>query len=166
VGEGIFLSSTNMRLFVAIVLLTASFVCGWQLRGINAQRDVLQIQAGYAEQLAAAQQQARQREQVLQQKMQDIQYDTQQKLAEIRSLERAAADSRVRELTTRYADGSNRSHSPVTDRCPAERARAGMLAELLTDLDELAAVFAFEADQRRIAGLACEKAYAQIRKGH
>jgi len=155
-----------MRLFVAIVLLTASFVGGWQWREMKAQRDVLQIQAGYAEQLAAAQQRARQREQVLQQKMEDIQHDTQQKLAEIRSLERAAADSRVRELTARYAAGSNHSHSSITNRCSAERARTNVLAELLADLDQLAAVFASEADRRRIAGLACEKAYAQIRKGH
>jgi len=133
---------------------------------MKAQRDLAQLQSDYAEQRAAAQQQARQREQVLQQKMQDIQYDTQQKLAEIAALERAAADHRVRELTARYAAGSNHPHSPTTDRCSAERARTNVLAELLADLDELAAVFALEADRRRIAGLACEKAYAQIRKGH
>jgi|GEM_PF-6334035 len=40
----------------------------------------------------AAQQQARQREQVLQQKMEDIQHETQHQLAEITTFERAAVD--------------------------------------------------------------------------
>jgi len=81
-------------------------------------------------------------------------------------MERAAADSRVRELTARYAAGSNRSHSPTADRCQTERTRAAVLAELLEELDELAAVFASEADRRSIAGLACEKAYEMVRESH
>jgi len=51
-----------MRLFITIALLTASFYGGWHLRTIKAQRDGLHIQAEYAQQRAAAQQQARQRE--------------------------------------------------------------------------------------------------------
>jgi len=150
---------------VAIALLTASFYGGWQLRALKAQRDGLHMQAEYAQQRAAAQQQARQREHVLQQKMEEIQHETQQQLAEITIIERAAADSRVRELAKQYAAGNRTgTDSTSSDRCQTERTRAAVLAELLGELDELAAVFASEADRRRIAGLACEKAYEQVRK--
>jgi len=38
------------------------------------------------------------------------------------------------------------------------------VAELLAELDQLATVFATEADRNRISGLACEKAYEQARE--
>jgi len=156
-----------MRLFVAIALLSASFYGGWQLRAITAARDVLNIQAEYAQQRAAAQQQARQREHVLQQKIEEIQHETQQQLAEIAVMERVAADNRVRELVQQYAAGNRTGTDSISsDRCQTERTRAAVLAELLGELDELAAVFAFEADRRRVAGLACEKAYEMVREGH
>gem|GEM_PF-136248 len=138
-----------MRSIVAIVLLTACFYGGWQLRDVSAQSEQAQIQADRAQQLAAAQQQARQREQVLQQQMEVLQHETQQQLAEISALERTAADNRVRELSAKYAAGSNRSHSPAPSDCQTERQRAAVLAELLAELDQLATVFATEADRNR-----------------
>jgi len=156
-----------MRLIAAIVLLTASFTGGWQLRAIQAQRDLLTIQADYAQQQTAAQQQARQREQHLQQQMEVLQHETQQKLVEITALERAAADSRVRELAQNYATGHRTgADSSAATHCQTERNRARVLAELFAELDQLAAVFATEADRNRIRGLACEKAYEMVRKGH
>jgi len=151
-----------MKYALILAVIALSFAGGWQLRAITAQRDLLNIHADYANQLAAAQQQARKREQVLQQHMQEIQDETQQKLDQIRVLERAAADNRVRELAQNYAAGSSRSDSTAATRCHAERTRARVLAELLADLDQLAAIFASEADRRRISGLACEKAYKTL----
>jgi len=151
-----------MKYALILTVIALSFAGGWQVRAIQAQRDVAQLQNDYTEQRAATQQQARQREQVLQQEIETIQHDTQHQLAEITAFERTAADHRVRELTARYAAGSNRSHSPVTDRCPAERARTNVLAELLTELDQLAQQFAVTADRNRISGLACEKAYKTL----
>jgi len=133
-GQRDFLSFTKMRLLVAIVLLIASFYGGWQLRDLAAQSKQAQIQAEQASLLAAAQQQARQREQHLQQHMEDLQHETQQKWAEINAIERATADNRVRELATQYAVGSNRLHSPATDGCQTERQHAAVLAELLAEL--------------------------------
>jgi len=151
-----------MKYALTLALVAVSVAGGWQLRAITAARDLLNIQAEYAQNLAAAQQQASQREHVLQRKIEEIQHETQQQLADIIAIERVAADSRVRELAQQYAAGANYSHSPTADRCQAERTRAAVLAELLGELDELAAVFASEADRRSIAGLACEKAYKAV----
>jgi len=152
-----------MRLLVAIVLLTTSFCGGWQLRAIQAQRDVLAMQAKQARQLAAAQQRARQREQVLQQKMQVLQHETERQLAEIRDIERAAADSRVRKLAQNYAAGHRTSaDSSAPTHCQTERNRAAVLADLFAELDELAQQFAATADRNRITGKACEAAYTAI----
>jgi len=150
---------------VAIALLTASFTGGWQAREWRAQRVLAQIQTDYAQQLVAAQQQARQREQVLQQQMEVLQHETQQQLAEITALERTAADSRVRELAKTYAVGHRTgADSAAATHCQTERNRAAMLAELFAELDQLAAVFAATADRNRIRGLACEKAYTALKE--
>jgi len=148
----------------ALILLTAAaFIGGWQVRDGQAQRAMTQVQAIHLQQQAAAQQQTRQREQVLQQKMEVLQHETQQQLAEISALERAAADSRVRELAKTYATGHRTgTDSPAAAHCPAERNRARMLADLLTELDQLAQQFAATADRNRIRGLACENAYKTV----
>jgi len=149
-----------MKYGFLVALMALSFAGGWQGRSHLAQHEQTQIHAIHLQQQAAAQQQARQREQVLQQKMEVLQHETQQQLAEISALERAAADSRVRELAKTYAAGHRTaSDSAVAAHCPAERKRARVLAELFAELDQLAAVFATEADRNRIRGLACENAY-------
>ncbi|WHQ44192.1 DUF2514 family protein [Alcaligenes faecalis] len=37
-----------------------------------------------------------------------------------------------------------------------------MFAELLSQTDDLAGIYAAEADRRRVAGLACEAAYGEV----
>jgi len=151
-----------MNYALILVLTAAAFIAGWQLRDGQAQRAMTHIQAIHLQQQAAAQQRARQREQVLQQKMEVLQHETQQQLAEISAIERTAADNRVRQLVAEYAAGAKRSHSPVADGCQTERTRATVLAELLAELDQLAHQFAATADRNRISGLACEKAYKTV----
>jgi len=152
---------------VYVLIILAAFIggaaAGYQWRNQRAYLEQVQREKDYTTALAQAQHQARQREHLLQKEMDVLTHDAQKQLDAVIHLERAAADSRVRELAQQYAAGYRTGNtSTATSGCHAERKRAGMLAELLTELDELAAVFATEADRNRISGKACEAAYAAI----
>lgn len=93
------------------------------------------------------------REAKWQDRIEQVQYDAEKQLDEIRQRERIAADSRVRNAANAYA----RTHT-----CPepsSATAPATVLAELLGDADELAERFAREADNARARGAACEQQY-------
>lgn len=78
-------------------------------------------------------------------------------LEDVRKSERAAADSRVRKAAAEYA-----RRTPTADNCAADN-RAAVLAELLADADEFAERVAAAADESRVRGLACERAYDSLR---
>ena len=74
----------------------------------------------------------------------------------------SAADS-LREQARLYAKRAADS-SRAAANCKATEAALGVLADLYAESDRLAGVYAKHADESRIAGLACEKAYADIKK--
>jgi len=148
---------------IIFMVFTGGVAAGHQWRDQSARLEQLQYEKEYNAALAQAQQQARQREQSLQRQLELLSDQTQQQLDEVITLERAVADNRVRELVQQYAAGNRTgTDSPTANGCQTERTRARMLAELLTELNELATIFAAEADRNKIAGKACEAAYVAV----
>ena len=106
---------------------------------------------------------ARQIEHELTEEMEARDRDTQEKLTQIATAERRAADERVRKSAEEYAARYRRDTALAS--AAAERQAADtairMFAELLGGLDEMAEIYAAEADRRRVTGLACESIYTK-----
>jgi len=154
----------SLYVLIILAVFSGGIAAGYQWRDQAAHLEQIQRESHYNAALAQAQHHARQREQSLQKHMELVTHDAQKQVDEVISLERAAADSRVRELAHTYAAGSRTgTDSSTASGCHAERKRAALLAELLTELDELSAVFATQADRNRISGKACEAAYMALR---
>mgnify|MGYP001638431288 CR=1 FL=1 len=104
---------------------------------------------------------ARQIEHELTEAMEIRERETQEQLKQIAITERSAANQRVRDTAKEYADRYRRDVALAT--AAAEREAADnairMFAELLSQTDELAGIYAAEADRSRVTGLACESAY-------
>jgi len=137
---------------------------GYKWRDNTAHLQQAQWQRQQAQALADAQTKARQREQALQTQMERIQHDANDRLEALAAAERAAADNRVRDLARQFAARKPASPAAPAASCTSAETRARVLADLLGELDELAAVFAAEADRRMIAGKACEVAYRLPKK--
>ncbi|HBQ90897.1 MAG TPA: hypothetical protein DD803_15780 [Alcaligenes faecalis] len=124
-------------------------------------------QAEYMIAVAHAEGRARQIEHELTQQMEVRDRETLEQLEQVAIAERRAADERVRKSSKEYAARYRRNTALAT--AAAERQAADtairMFAELLGGLDEMAEVYAAEADRRRVAGLACEAAYLKVRGG-
>lgn len=91
--------------------------------------------------------------------------DAQIKIEQLQS-DLAAADSAadsLREQARLYAKRAADS-SRAAANCKATESAIGVLADLHAESDRLAGVYAKHADESRIAGLACEKAYDDIKK--
>lgn len=149
---------------VGAAVLAALFI-GLQLYGAAQHRKGYdQAQAEYMIAVAHAEGRARQIEHELTEEMEARDRDAQEKLAQIALAERRAADERVRKSAQEYAARYRRDTALAS--AAAERQAADtairMFAELLGGLDEMAGIYAAEADRRRIAGLACEAAYANV----
>lgn len=88
---------------------------------------------------------------------------------EVEALEAAVADAAVERdgLRAALADHRRRTaaRSPAACDCSAAGSAADLYAELLGEVADLAGGIAIEADRRRIAGLACERAYDAIQGG-
>ncbi len=130
-----------------------------------------QYQAGAAAErtaqaLIAGQAEARHRrqEQDWRDKFEEQEIETKARIAGAVADERSAADVRVRGVATavaaRYRDAAERA-SAAAEREAASTA-IGMFAELLSQSDDLAGIYAAQADRARIAGLACEAAYDEV----
>ncbi|MCX5591605.1 DUF2514 family protein [Alcaligenes endophyticus] len=119
-------------------------------------------QAEHATAVAHAEKQVRKIERELTEKMEVLDRETQQKLEQVAIAERGAADERVRSAAEEYAARYRRATALATATAEREAADTSirMFTELLGGLDEMAEVYAAEADKRRVAGLACEAAYA------
>lgn len=129
------------------------------------ERDHAQQVAQYSQDAERAQAAARATEQARQTAIEEIRNETDQEIAAAVVRERAAADARVRgtaaEYAARYRAAASRA-SATAERQAADTA-VGMFAELLSQSDDLAGVYAAAADRARIAGLACERAYDAVR---
>jgi len=152
----------------AVVLLAAAFGGAWKIQGWRHESRIAALASTHAQALASAQAAARAIEQQRQQDLERVSHETEQKLAAVVELERAAADERVRDVAARYAARARRAASDTAPACQCEAAAAParMLAELLGELDELAQGYAREADRARVAGLACEAAFDSLRIQH
>lgn len=160
--------------YAAIALvsgLTCSLV-GWTVQGwrlearvASAQRDHAQTVAEYSNRAERAQAHARATEQARAAAIEEIQNEADQELAAAISRERAAADVRVRSAADEYATRYRRAAGRAAAAAEREAADAAirMFAELLSQSDDLAGIYASAADRARIAGLACERAYDTLR---
>lgn len=149
---------------VGAAVLAALFI-GLQMYGTTQHRKGYdQAQAEYMIAVAHAESRARQIEHELTQEMEARDRETQEQLAQVALAERRAADERVRKSAEEYAARYRRDTALAT--AAAERQAADtairMFAELLSQSDDLAGVYAAEADRRRVAGLACEAAYMSV----
>ncbi|MBG6289542.1 DUF2514 family protein [Pseudomonas nitroreducens] len=122
-----------------------------------------------ADQQAAADFEARERatEQRRQQSINKVIEDGQRNIDQVRAIADAAADQRVRDAAAKYADRVAAAEAG-RDSCTAAASKAAanqarVLADLLGEVDRLAGVYAEEADESRVRGLACEAAYDGIR---
>lgn len=147
------------------VLLALSAWAGMQMygkaqyeRGAAAERTAQALIAGQAEA------DYRRQERVWRDKFEEQENETLEKLASLAADERRAADVRVRDtansVAARYREAAERA-TAAAEREAASTA-VGMFAELLSQSDDLAGVYAAQADRARIAGLACEAAYDEI----
>ncbi len=156
----------SIRSAVTGAAVLAVLFLGLQMYGASQHKkgyDKAQVE--YMIAVAHAEGRARQIEHELTEEMEARDRDTQEKLEQIALSERRAADERVRKSAEEYAARYRRDTalaSAVAERQAADAA-IRMFAELLGGLDEVAEVYAAEADRRRIAGLACEAGYAKAR---
>lgn len=104
----------------------------------------------------AAERAAAEREKQWAKSLEDASREAAKQLEDVRKRERAAADSRVRKAAAEYA----RRPAATDDGTPDDR--AAVLAELLADADELAERMAAAADESRVRGFACERAYDSL----
>lgn len=141
----------------------AALFLGLQMYGAaQHKKGYSQAMAEYMIAVAHAEGRARQIEHELTQQMEVRDRETLEQLEQVALAERRAADERVRQSAQEYAARYRRDTALAS--AAAERQAADtairMFAELLSQTDDLAGVYAAEADRRRIAGLACEAAYA------
>jgi len=149
--------------FLALFLTGATI--GYKWRDNTAKLHESREQQRYTAALNEALERARQQEQSLYAQMEALTRDTEKQLQDLATAERAAADSRLRELAQQYAHRPARANPAPAASCETERTRAAVLADLLGEADQLAQQFATEADRNRLAGKACENAYEAARNG-
>ena len=137
---------------LALGALTASHFTALRWSG---KLDALKIE--YQQREHAAERAAVDREKQWARGLEDANREAAKQLEDVRKSERAAADSRVRKAAAEYA----RRPAAADDSTPDDR--AAVLAELLADADELAERMAAAADESRVRGLACERAYDSLR---
>ncbi|CAM4137107.1 DUF2514 family protein [Kerstersia similis] len=129
-------------------------------RGAAAERTAQALIAGQVEA------DYRRQEQAWRDKFEEQENATQEKLAGVVADERRAADVRVRDtaksVAARYREAAERATAAAERQ--AASAAITMFAELLSQFDELAGIYAAQADRARVAGLACEAAYDEIRE--
>src|SRR5690554_5561609 len=122
------------------------------------------MQRDHAAASEAAQAQARERENALRRQLKEVemQADEERKSleADLANARRAAGGLQV-ELDKIRAESAHRG-AGTTSECETDSATAGMLAQLLGELNEMAGVYAEAADRARLAGLICERSYQAV----
>lgn len=152
----------SIRSAVTGAAVLAALFIGLQIYGgAQHRKGYDKAHAEYMVAVAHAEGRARQIEHELIQQMEVRDRETLEQLEQVAIAERRAADERVRKSAQEYAARYRRDTALAS--VAAERQAADtairMFAELLGGLDEMAEVYASEADRRRVAGLACESAY-------
>lgn len=155
----------SIRSAITGAVVLAAFFTGLQLYGsAQHKKGYDKAQAEYMLAVAHAQGRARQIEHELTQRMEVRDREALEQLEQVAIFERRAADERVRKSAEEYTARYRRDTALTS--AAAERQAADtairMFAELLGGLDKMAEVYAAEADRRRVAGLACEAAHADV----
>ncbi|MFC3865697.1 DUF2514 family protein [Alcaligenes aquatilis] len=155
----------SIRSAVTGAAVLAALFIGLQIYGAAQHRKGYdKAQAEYMIAVAHAEGRARQIEHELTEEMEARERETHEQLVQIAIAERRAADERVRKSAEEYAARYRRDTALAS--AAAERQAADtairMFSELLGGFDEIAEVYAAEADKRQVAGLACEAAYMSI----
>lgn len=154
-------------------IAAAIFLFAWNVQGWRYEAQLAELKAQHSLELAArmtdvahAEALARQIEHELTEAMEVRDRETQEQLEQITITERLAADQRVRDAAKEYATRYRRDVALATAAAEREAADTAirMFAELLSQSDDLAGIYAAEADRSRVAGLACEAAYEDVRK--
>lgn len=157
----------SIRSAVTGAAVLAALFIGLQMYGsAQHKKGYDKAQAEYMIAVAHAEGRARQIEHELTEEMEARDRETLEQLEQVAIAERRAADERVRKSAEEYAARYRRDTALAS--AAAERQAADtairMFAELLSQTDDSAGIYAAEADQRRIAGLACEAAYADAQR--
>src|SRR5690606_32905849 len=122
------------------------------------------LERDHAKASEAAQAQARERENALRRQLKEVETQADEKRksleADLANARRAAGGLRV-ELDKIRAESAG-SGARTTSECETARTTAGMLAELLGELNEMAGIYAEAADRARLAGLICEQSYHAV----
>lgn len=157
----------SIRSAVTGAAVLAALFLGLQMYGASQHKKGYdKAQAEYMIAVAHAEGRARQIERELTQQMEVRDRETLEQLEQVAIAERRAADERVRQSAEEYAARYRRDTAITSAAAERQAADAAirMFAELLGGLDEAAEVYAAEADRRRVAGLACEAAYADAQE--
>lgn len=137
---------------------------GWKLASLHYGNQIATLERDHTAASVAAQAQARERENALRRQLKEVETRADEKRKKLESdlinARRAASGLQV-ELDKIRAE-SARSGAGTTGECEAARATAGMLAELLGELNEMAGIYAEAADRARLAGLICEQSYHAV----
>ncbi|MEI2416236.1 DUF2514 family protein [Orrella sp. JC864] len=139
---------------------------GWRYgeRIASLQRDHAERLAEYSQRAERAQAAYRAAEQARVAAIEEIRNEADQEIAAAIERERAAGDVRVRDAVAEYARRHRPPGNPGTAQPGAPAGDPiGVLADVLGELDEMAGIYAAQADRARIAGLTCERAYDAIR---
>lgn len=148
-------------LVIGAVALAIGAVSAWKLASLHYGNQIATLERDHAKASEAAQAQARERENALRRQLKEVEMQADEKRKKLESdlaNARRAAGGLQMELDKIRAE-SARSGSGTTGECETARATAGMLAELLGELNEMAGIYAETADRARLAGLICEQSY-------
>ena len=161
----------STRAWIAAGLVVGGFLVGWQTQS---WRMSVQLESERARHAAyVARQQAAsagvitsilERERALLDQIEEISAHGERVKQDL-DRQLADSDAVARRLQRQLSDLSGRinSDTAATAECQAASSTAGVLAELLGELDQLAGAFAESADRNRVAGEACEAAYGAVR---
>lgn len=171
--------STGWKVLIGVLLgaVTAWMIQGWRLGAEIAEKDAYaaRLSASYSDQMAtfannardgesAARIEEQRRAAAQQQVIQNARQQTYQAM-----VDRDAADAvagRLRKRVDDIAAAARRrpgSGNPsLTAGSPTAADPIGVLADVLSRADERAGILAAYADQARIAGVACERAYESL----
>ncbi len=157
------------RQFTVAVLLLALYTAGYQ-QGSNTSERRWKLRwserdAAQAQQAAEFEARSRIEEQRRRDEMEQVTQHAEQQLATLRADAAAArgAAERLRRTLSELQQNSTRTDSSVTNTGASGRTSSGVLADVLAESVERNQQLAAEADRRRIAGLACEKAFDAMR---
>ncbi len=152
----------------ALIALIVGAGASWKIQSWRYDARIARIETGHAQVIKTlsqsaerAQAEARAEEQRRINAIEEIRHDADKRIQDIIERERAAVDLRLRDAIADYASRHSRAPDDpgVASNCEAARTAAGVLAQLLGELDRMAEDYAAQADRAREAGLNCQASY-------